>query len=88
MKDLKSMTKDELVAHIEALEAKLESNKDGRKAQVLDIIQREGKVLIKDIAAELEITDRNVSSQLSYLRKDGWLFGKDSKGRIYIEKED
>jgi predicted transcriptional regulator len=91
MKDVKSMTKEELVAHIEELNntiEKLSTKSDGRKAQVLDIIQREGKVSIGDIAAEIGISDRNVSSQLAYLRKDGWNFGKDSKKRIYIEAED
>lgn len=59
----------------------------GRKSEVLDIIKREGKVSINDIAKEIGISDRNVSSQLAYLRKDGWNFGKDSKKRIYIEEE-
>ena len=59
----------------------------GRKSEVLGIIKREGKVSINDIAKEIGISDRNVSSQLAYLRKDGWNFGKDSKKRIYIEEE-
>ena len=59
----------------------------GKTRLVLDIIKREGKVSINDIATEIGISDRNVSSQLAYLRKDGWNFGKDSKKRIYIEEE-
>ena len=79
--ELEKLSKEELIE-------KLLKGGAGRKAQVLDIIQREGKVSIGDIAAEIGISDRNVSSQLAYLRKDGWNFGKDSKKRIYIETED
>lgn len=89
-----TMTKEEManrIAELEAknaeLAAKVESKGDGRKAQVMGIIEREGRVTIKEIGLELGISERNVSSQLSYLRKDGWLFGKDSKGRLYLEKE-
>ena len=91
MSKYESMTKAELLAVIEEqgqMIEKLKGGGDGRKAQVLSIIQREGKVAIQDIAAEIGISDRNVSSQLAYLRKDGWNFGKDSKKRIYIETED
>ena len=78
--ELEKLSKEELIE-------KLMKGGEGRKSQVLDIIKREGKVSINDIATEIGISDRNVSSQLAYLRKDGWCFGKDSKKRIYIEED-
>jgi len=92
---MEKMSEKEMVAFIEtmalenaALKAKLESKKgNGRKEEVLGLIRELGKVSIKDMAERIGITDRNISSQLSYLRKDGLRFGKDSKGRIYEEKE-
>ena len=91
MSNYENMSKAELLSVIEEQNQvieKLKGGGDGRKAQVLSIIQREGRVAIKEIADEIGISDRNVSSQLAYLRKDGWNFGKDSKKRIYIETED
>ena len=84
MKDLNEMNKEELLALVMELK---EKKGEGRKDQVLAIIKREGKVSIGDIAEEIGISDRNVSSQLAYLRKDGHCFGKDSKKRIYIEED-
>lgn len=73
----------------EELKKKLENKKgNGRKEEVLGLIREFGKISIKDLSEKIGITDRNISSQLSYLRKDGLKFGKDSKGRIYEEKED
>lgn len=57
----------------------------GRKAQVLAILKRRGHVSIPEIARELGISDRNVSSQLTYLRRDGYGIGTDSKGRKFLE---
>lgn len=84
MKSYDEMSKEELLVIVKEME---EKKGEGRKDQVLNIIKREGKVSINDIANEIGISDRNVSSQLAYLRKDGWCFGKDSKKRIYIEEE-
>ena len=85
MTEFSKMTKEELIqALINAKAAKT----DGRKEQVLALIRSDGKISIKDLAVRIGISDRNISSQLSYLRKDGLKFGKDSKGRIYEEKEE
>jgi hypothetical protein len=52
----------------------------------------EGKISISDISDRTGMTSRNVSTILSYLRKDlkeeGKGIGKDSKGRLFIEVED
>jgi len=45
--------------------------KVGRKEQILNLIkENDNKVSMKFLADELQISNRNVSSQLSYLRKD------------------
>ena len=84
------MTKEELIEKIQELETKiqeLESRKSsGRKEQIISLLQ-EGRKTIDELSEKLGITNRNVSSQLSYLRKDGWKFGKDSKKRIFIEED-
>ena len=89
MKDHTKMTKEELIIKITELEAQIEkmtkSKEVGRKGEVLEVLQT-GRFTIKELSIQLGITDKNVSSQLSYLRKDGWLIGTDSKGRKFLEK--
>ncbi len=87
MKDLKDMTKEELIAHVASLSAQLTEAKatpEGRKSQVLKILQS-GHVTVASIAARIGISDRNVSSQMTYLRKDGYAIATDSLGRKFIE---
>ena len=74
-----------LQAEIKALKEKLDQKGSGRKEQLLQILQA-GRITIKDAAEQMQISERNVSSLKCYLTKDGWNFGKDSKGRIYIEE--
>ena len=89
MKDYTKMTKEELISVIISLEeqiAKMKTAKDvGRKGEVLAMLQT-GRFTIAELASGLGISDKNVSSQLSYLRKDGWLIGTDSKKRKFIEE--
>ena len=89
MKDYTKITKEELINKITELEAQIEkmtkSKEVGRKGEVLEILQT-GRFTIKELSVQLNISDKNVSSQLSYLRKDGWLIGTDSKGRKFLEK--
>jgi len=95
MNDVNDMSKEEMMEFVKMMKAenarlleKVENKKgNGRKEEVLGLIREYGKISIKDMAEKIGITDRNISSQLSYLRKDGLRFGKDSKGRIYEEKE-
>ena len=88
MKDYTEMTKEELVVLINELNEKIDkmtkSKEVGRKGEVLEILQT-GRFTIKELSVQLNISDKNVSSQLSYLRKDGWLIGTDSKGRKFLE---
>lgn len=87
---------DELLKQVEELEAMLicleerlskhKVVKPGRKDEVLAIL-KEGKVSVADIAKQIGISARNVSSQLTYLRRDGIAIGTDSKGRKFIEVE-
>lgn len=55
----------------------------GRKDDVLAILQ-EGPAGILEIAEKLNINSKNVSSQLSYLRKDGYIIHTDEKSRKYL----
>jgi predicted transcriptional regulator len=72
---------DELTAKVAS------KGEGGRKAEVKAILEQ-GRISIEDIAKKVGVTTRNVSSVLSYLRKDGICLGKDSKGRLYIEVEE
>jgi biotin operon repressor len=91
------MTKEELlemVANQEAiildLQLRLENNSNGRKSQVLELLRSSGSISILQIAKELNISTKNVSSQLTYLRTDGYQIFTDPKGRkVLVEaKED
>lgn len=87
-----TMKKEELIAELLKRDAELATLKSakelGRKAQVMNLIAERGRVTIAEIAEATGMTARNVSTQLTYLRADGNCFGKDSKGRLYIEAAD
>ncbi len=93
-KELTDMTKAELIeAAIEyenlliTLEEKIsrvQIKPEGRKSQVLAILKT-GHVTVDAIAKRIGISARNVSSQLSYLRKDGLAIATDSLGRKFLE---
>lgn len=59
-------------------------NKSGRKDEVLKILSSGDKIMISDIAKELGISNKNVSSQLSYLRSDGYDICTDRNGRKFL----
>ena len=89
--DLKEMKKDELVGLVEEMECLLiwledkfgrgKKFKKGRKEEVMEILGRGEAISIADIAAEIGIKSRNVSSQLSYLRDDGIEIIKVGRGK-------
>ena len=96
MKAINEINKNELVSEVQRLSevndaneaiildliAKLEaSSKDGRKSQVLELLRKYASVSILEIAEELNISTKNVSSQLTYLRSDGYQIFTDPKGR-------
>lgn len=59
----------------------------GRKSEVRKLLEenREG-ISIMEIGERLGMSNKNVSSILSYLRKDGLRLGTRSDGRKYIEE--
>lgn len=59
----------------------------GRKSEVKKLLEenKEG-ISIMEIGERLNISNKNVSSILSYLRKDGLRLGTRSDGRKYIEE--
>ena len=59
----------------------------GRKSEVRKLLEenKEG-ISIMEIGERLNISNKNVSSILSYLRKDGLKLGTRSDGRKYIEE--
>ena len=93
-KDLKDLGKAELIElliYADAL-AKTKGVKPkgpGRKAQVLKVLQS-GPATIEAIAKAIStasepISHKNVSSQLSYLRKDGVKIGRNSANQLLLE---
>ena len=74
-----SLDKDGLILE---LQVKLEStSKDGRKSQVLALLKKHDTISILEIASSLNISTKNVSSQLTYLRQDGYKIFTDHNGR-------
>ena len=59
---------------------------EGRKKEVRDILEDGGRYSIREIGERLGISDKNVSSILTYLRKSGLKICTDSDGRKFIEK--
>ena len=68
-------------------ELKISFGDDGRKGEVRKLLEenRDG-ISIIEIGEKLGISNKNVSSILSYLRKDGLRLGTRSDGRKYIEE--
>ncbi len=93
--ELKKLSKDELISeiieydnlllHLEDKICTVKVKPTGRKEQVLDIMKKSGHITVAAIATRLGITARNVSSQLTYLRKDGHAIATDSVGRKFLE---
>jgi len=63
------------------------SGQAGRKEEVLAYLQEHGHVKVADIAKAIGISDRNVSSQLTYLRKAGYAIATDSRGFKFLESQ-
>jgi biotin operon repressor len=83
---------EDLVKRVIELETELAEIKanpvkaEGRKSEVLKYLQDNGHVKVADIAKHLGISDRNVSSQMTYLRKDGHEIATDSRGYKFLVK--
>lgn len=76
---------EETLYSLESRLCKAKIKMDGRKDQVLAILKKEGHITVESIAKRIGITSRNVSSQLTYLRKDGYSIATDSLGRKFLE---
>ena len=75
---------DSLYAQLRSKPEAIVVEKPGRKDEVLALLIGHKKISIPAIAKAVGISERNVSSQLSYLRKDGHLIGADSRGwKVY-----
>jgi biotin operon repressor len=59
-------------------------NGKGRKAEVLEILKTTGAITIVAIAERLGISTKNVSSQLTYLRQDGYNICTDVNGKKFL----
>lgn len=66
---------------------KLERGEEGgRKEELIDLLNREGRLNIKEIGGKMGISAKNVSSLLMYLKKDGVRICTDCEGRKFIER--
>jgi biotin operon repressor len=72
-----------LKAQVEEAKAKAAAQGPQRKGQVLELLKKQ-PMTIADIAKKLGISNANVSSQLTYLRKDGIKIFTDDQGQKFI----
>ena len=82
--NLETLSKEELISRIKDLEDQAKSKQSGRKAQVLKVLQSHQSISILDISRELKISTKNVSSQLTYLRSDGFEIFTDNNGKKFL----
>ena len=92
MKELTLKEALEVIGQMEevlaCLEVRLSTHKikpEGRKEQVLKCIIKGDHVSVAAMAERIGISARNISSQLTYLRKDGYAIATDSIGKKFIE---
>ena len=76
----------ELIVHLQNQLSKKDSG-NGRKSQVLELLINHDSISILDIAKALSISTKNVSSQLTYLRSDGYKIFTDHRGRKVLNVE-
>jgi hypothetical protein len=93
MMNFNEMKKDELVALVEKMSVEIENlkrrGKRGgslRRLEVLEWLGMNGSGKILDIANGLGIESKNVSSQLTYLKKDGWGIITNEEGKKEVTK--
>jgi biotin operon repressor len=90
MEKEKEISKEEMIIMIDNrdqiildLQVQLENarNSSGRKSQVLELLKENVSISILDISKKLSISTKNVSSQLTYLRTDGYKIFTDNHGK-------
>lgn len=78
----------ELLNERDSLIESLSKNRTSkRKQEVLELLKK-NPISIYDMSVELDITNKNVSSQLCYLKKDGYLICTNSSGCKFLEDYD
>lgn len=87
IKDLNKTIEDQQQLIVD-LQIQLEKSKNnsGRKSQVLELLRKHNSISILDISNELSISTKNVSSQLTYLRSDGYQIYTDPNGRKLLQE--
>lgn len=92
----KEMSKEKLIELIENLESQnlnllnqIENMKNGkgRKSQVLELLKENESITIVAISERLGISTKNVSSQLTYLRQEGYNICTDTNGKKFLIEE-
>lgn len=84
---LERMNKKDLILLIQEATEQLNQRrkqKSNKKYDALAILQRGEPISILDISNEMNISTKNVSSLLCYLRKDGHTIHTDDQGRKYL----
>jgi DNA-binding transcriptional ArsR family regulator len=77
---------EETLVYVRDRAVQANTNKTLRKYEVLALLKKHGKMTVSQLAAAIGIDNRNISSQLTYLRKqDGINIATDSKGYKFIE---
>lgn len=82
---------DEMVEELKRLESEnlqLKASRkrgSGRKLELLEVLA-EGPAKIIDIAAQMNVSTKNVSSLKCYLRKDGWGIINNEEGETQLTK--
>ena len=76
----------ELRSFVKGLKLERGEEGGGRKEELIDLLNREGRLNIKEIGGKMGISAKNVSSLLMYLKKDGVRICTDCEGRKFIEK--
>lgn len=59
-------------------------NGKGRKAEVLEVLRAQSPITIVAMSETLGISTKNVSSQLTYLRQDGYNICTDVNGKKFL----
>jgi len=86
----KELTKEEMTKVIENqeqiildLQIRIENSSNGtkRKMQVLELLRDSTSISILEMSKKLGISAKNVSSQLTYLRTDGYKVFTDNHGK-------
>ena len=81
---LDTYNKAQLIEIINHLHARATAPRSNKKFDVLDQLRNNEALAIADIAGNLNISAKNVSSLLTYLRKDGYIIHRDHLGRVYL----